>query len=217
MIEYYSGFMSGIAQIIIGYPMDTIIVYKQTGLDINDIKFKNIYKGIQYPLFTYGLISSLCFGINNNIYQYINNHFLSGGITGLITSIIISPIELYKIRSQKLKKNNVNPFVGLKVTSTREFISSSLYFGLYNTLIDNNINTFISGGITGCISWISSYPIDVIKTRIQSGECKTITESIQMKNLWRGISVCLYKAFIVNAIGFYTYEKSKKYFVQKTS
>ena len=213
MIEFYSGFLSGIAQTIVGYPLDTIIVYKQTGLDINNIKFKNIYKGVQYPLFSYGLITSLCFGINNKIYTYTQNHYISGGITGVITSIIISPMELYKIRSQKLKNININPFVGLKVTVARELISTTVYFGLYNTLINNNINPFVAGGITGCMSWISCYPIDVIKTRIQSGECRTVTESIKMKNLWRGISVCLYRAFIVNAIGFYTYEQSKKFLI----
>ena len=209
MSEFYSGFLSGIMQTIIGYPFDTIVVYKQTGLNINNIKFKNIYKGIQFPLFASGIINSLCFGINHNINKSTKNHYISGAITGVITSIIISPIELYKIRSQKLKSIYVHPFIGLNVTITRELIASSIYFGLYNTLINNNINIFISGGITGCISWIISYPIDVIKTRIQSGHCNTIYDSIIMKNLWSGISICLYRAFIVNAIGFYTYEKSK--------
>ena len=209
MIEFYSGFMSGIAQTIVGFPLDTIVVYKQTEQNINKIKLKNLYNGFQYPLFSYGLITSLCFGMNHNIFKYTHNHYISGGITGLITSIIISPVELYKIRLQKLKHTNINPFIGLKVTSVRELISSSVYFGLYNTLIDNNMNMFISGGITGCLCWIASYPIDVIKTRIQSGECKTINEGIKMKNLWNGISVCLCRAFIVNAVGFYTYEKSK--------
>ena len=210
MIEFYSGFISGIAQTIISYPLDTIVVYKQTGQNISNIKLKNIYKGVQYPLLTSGLINSLCFGINNSVYKHTHNHFISGSITGLITSIIITPVELYKIRSQRLKNITINPFVGLKITATRELVASSIYFGVYNTLIDNNINTFISGGITGCISWTISYPIDVIKTRIQSSECITIFESIKMKNLWHGISVCLYRAFIVNAIGFYIYEKIKK-------
>jgi len=209
MIEFYSGFISGIAQTIIGYPFDTIIVYKQTGQNINKIKFKYIYKGVKFPLLSSGLITSLCFGINYNLYEYTHNHFISGGITGLITSIIISPIELYKIRSQKLKHYNINPFIGFKVTASREFVFSSIYFGLYNILINNNINMFISGGITGCLSWIACYPIDVIKTRIQSGECKTINESIKMKNLYMGIPICLFRGFIVNAIGFYVYERSK--------
>ena len=209
MIEFYSGFISGVAQTIIGHPLDTIIVYKQTGKNINDIKFKNIYKGVQYPLFTSGLIASLCFGINHNIYEYTQNHYVSGCITGLSTSIIISPIELYKIRSQKLKSNKINPFIGLKPTLIREAIASSIYFGLYNTLKDNNMPILLSGGIAGCISWVFSYPVDVIKTRIQSGECNTIKQSIKMGNLWSGISLCLIRAFIVNSVGFYTYESCK--------
>ena len=211
MIEFYSGFISGIAQIIIGFPLDTIIVYKQTGQNINNIKLKYIYKGIQYPLLSYGLINSLCFGMNYNIHKYTLNHYISGAITGLFTSIIISPMELYKIRSQKLKHKYINPFTGLHVTSVRESISTSLYFGLYNTLIDQNINMFISGGLSGSISICFCFPIDVIKTRIQSSECKTIYESIKMKNLLRGISVCFCRSFIVNAVGFYIYENSKNF------
>ena len=126
--------------------------------------------------------------------------------------IIISPIELYKIRSQKRKSNNINPFVGLKPTLVRESISTSIYFGLYNTLIDNNINILLSGGIAGSGSWICSYPADVIKTRIQSGECKTIEQSIKMGNLWTGLPLCLLRTFIMSSVGFYTYEK----FIKKT-
>ena len=213
MIEFYSGFIAGLAQTIVGFPLDTIIVYKQTGKNISNIKLKNIYKGVQYPLISNGLINSACFGLNYNIYKYTHNHYISGAITGIITSIMISPMELYKIRAQKLNRNYINPFTGLHVTTIRELISTSLYFGLYNTFIDKNINTFIAGGIAGSISMCFCFPIDVIKTRIQSSECKTINESIKMKNLLRGISVCFYRAFIVNAVGFYIFENSKKFYV----
>ena len=212
MSEFYSGYIAGIAQVIIGYPLDTAIIYKQTGQNIKNIKLKYIYKGIQYPLFTSGIISSLCFGINYNIYIYTNNYYISGAITGIFTSVIISPTELYKIRSQKLKSGTVHIFTGLRITVAREIIASSTYFGIYNTLKDNNVNGLLSGGITGCISWIASYPLDLIKTRIQSGEYKTIKQNIQIKNLYNGLSICLCRSFLVNSVGFYTYEKCIKYF-----
>ena len=115
MDKFYSGYTSGITQVIIGYPLDTIIVYIQSEKNINNIKLKNIYKGVKYSLFTCGLISGLSFGINYNINKYINNYYISGGITGLLTSIVITPVELYKIRSQKLlSSKNINIFTGFK-------------------------------------------------------------------------------------------------------
>tara|TARA_B110001452_G_scaffold224588_1_gene198222 strand:+ start:2034 stop:2717 length:684 start_codon:yes stop_codon:yes gene_type:complete len=211
------GFFAGISQTIIGYPFDTAVIYKQTEKNIRDIKLKYLYRGVQFPLLFNGIISSVCFSMDHNIYNYTkknnisDNHYLSGAITGLTTSIIICPIELYKIRMQKLKTIKLldNPFIGLRITIIREFIASGSYFGLYNYLINNELNSFTAGGITGCVSWVISYPIDVVKTRLQSGECNTILQGIKMKNLWSGISLCLFRAYIVNAVGFCVYEYFK--------
>ena len=211
------GFFSGIVQTIIGYPFDTIIVHKQTGRNISNIQVKYLYRGVQFPLLSNGIISSICFSLDHNIYNYTraynisDNHYLSGAITGLTTSIIICPIELYKIRMQKLQAIRFfkNPFIGLRITIMRELLASSSYFGFYNYLIDNNTTIFMAGGISGCASWVVSYPMDVIKTRIQSGECKTILQGYKKYNLFNGLYISLFRAFLVNAFGFYVYEHLK--------
>ena len=72
---------------------------------------------------------------------------------------------------------------------------------------DNTNNILFSGGIAGICSWLFTYPMDVIKTRIQSGETNTIYQSYIKGNLFRGLSVCLLRSFIVNSIGFFIYEQ----------
>ena len=207
MNDFICGYMTGISQVIIGYPLDTMIIYKQTGKSLNTIKFKTLFNGIKYPIVFSGFINSICFGSNYSIYKYTNNHYISGAITGLISSIFISPIELYKIRSQRLLPMNMPLFTGLRFTMMREIIATGSYFGLYNTLQQNNNNPLISGGITGCISWLVCYPIDVIKTRVQCGEKMTLHKIIHLKNRWNGLSFCLTRALIVNSVGFYVFEK----------
>ena len=207
MNDFICGYMTGISQVIIGYPLDTMIVYKQTGKNLNTITFKNLFNGIKYPVVSSGLINSLTFGSNYNIYKYTNNHYISGAITGLISSIFISPIELYKIRAQRLLPMNISRFTGLRFTMMREIIATASYFGLYNTLQDKNNNPLLSGGITGCLSWLISFPIDVIKTRVQCGEKMTLHKIIHLKNRWNGLSFCLIRAAIVNSVGFYIFEK----------
>jgi len=211
MNDFLYGYITGISQVIIGYPLDTIVVYKQTGKNINNITFKNLFNGIKYPLLSNGFISSICFGLNYNIYNYTNNHYVSGGITGFVTSFIISPIELYKIRSQRLLNTNIHIFTGLNVTIIKKILSSACYFGIYNTIQKYNDNPLISGGITGCISNFIGYPFDVVKTRIQCGEIMTIKKIFYIKNLWNGISFSLTRALIVNSVGFYIFEKIRGY------
>jgi len=202
MNEYYSGLISGISQTLIGYPFDTIIVHKQIN---KSLKLKNIYRGIQYPLLTSSLISGISFGLNNNIYSVINNYYISGFISGIITSFIINPVELYKIRTQSNKKFNVSINTGLKQTVIRESVASSIYFGSYYSMRDRDIPVFIAGGLAGIISWTLSFPLDTVKTRIQSGECISILECLKKGRLYSGISICILRAGLVNSTGFYVF------------
>jgi len=208
MIEYISGFISGISQVIIGHPFDTYIIHKQLNKPLN---YRHIYKGIQYPLLSTSLINSLSFGLTHNFNKTINNYYLSGFCTGCIMSFIMCPIELYKIRSQtQTKINNKKYFLGLKQTMIRESIGCSMYFGIYNTCRDNKIPVLMSGGISGASSWIITYPFDTIKTRIQSGIFNNMIDCIKYGNLYKGINISILRSLVVNSISFYVYEYTIK-------
>ena len=93
------------------------------------------------------------------------------------------------------------------MTTLRESISSGVYFSSYYGLKDSNIPIFISGGLAGCLSWLTTYPIDTIKTKYQINHKINISTILRTQPLWNGISFCLLRAFLVNSTSFLIYEK----------
>ena len=94
----------------------------------------------------------------------------------------------------------------LHLVSLREIPAITVYFSSYRYLKEQQINIGLAGGISGVLSWLITYPIDTIKSRMQSNLCSTIKESFQIGNLYHGLGYCLLRAFIVNGASFYTYE-----------
>lgn len=203
-----SGFISGIVHTIIGYPLDTIKTLKQSNINI---KNKNLFNGISYPLIQVSVINSITFGSNNYLKKF-NNNYTSNFFTGIITSIITTPMDKYKIMRQYNYKYNINlqnffkSYKSLYIVSLREVPATFIYFSTYDNLRKNNISIFISGSIAGANSWLLTYPFDTIKTRIQNESSKTIIEAYNKGHLFKGLSFCLIRAFLVNGINFSIYE-----------
>lgn len=70
--------------------------------------------------------------------------------------------------------------MGLNSTLLREsFIG--VYFGTYDFLIRyftvngkiSQVGSFLSGGLAGVATWFIMYPVDYVKTRIQSDSLET--------------------------------------------
>ena len=78
----------------------------------------------------------------------------------------------------------------------------------------------VAGGVSGCLSWILTYPIDSVKTRFQAND--SYNSSIQCaiefyKNegfggLWRGLNAALLRAFPNNAVCFATVAMVHRFF-----
>jgi len=98
------------------------------------------------------------------------------------------------------------------------------------------IEVLISGGVAGVVTWASIYPLDVIKTVLQSQSWSSESESLLagprrplnslevarqiyrsdgLGAFYRGFGVCSIRAFIVNAVQWYTYEKIMELLQQK--
>ena len=88
----------------------------------------------------------------------------------------------------------------------------------------------VAGGIAGVVTWVSIYPLDVVKTRLQTrgveGERQPLLEGREVqrrvgtmevaREIWResgvrgfyrGVGVCSLRAFVVNAVQWYAYER----------
>ena len=93
------------------------------------------------------------------------------------------------------------------------------YFGTYDyatkylkreTRLEKDIVTLLSGSIAGVAYWLTIYPFDVIKSRVQSstGSVSEVVRDLvrQPMHFARGLSACLARAIPVNAAAFFTYE-----------
>ena len=220
-VDFFAGFVNGFSQVIVGHPLDTYKTYLQTKGKFN-ISYKHLYRGIRYPLLTNIPIISLQFGIESMFHSYfgIHNRYITGALCGFFCIPIISVTELYKIQTQKFLNFRHSPLhKGLFLTTCRDIPSFSIYFGTYDifshflnhyTTLHYSIISFISGSFAGGFSWFFTYPIDVVKTRIQSNQFLTIQSAYSHGLLWKGVGVCCGRGVLVNGIGFFVYENIRK-------
>lgn len=168
----------------------------------------------------------------------LSAHFLAGVSAGIAQTPVSSPIELAKTRLQlqsPLQSDSRGPmqclrniykkegyrgvFKGLNITFLREGPSYGVYFVTYEMLTKTSskqpISTphmLLAGGLAGTASWVISYPIDVIKSRIQaessdrySGALDCLKKSIRAEGyscLYRGLNSTILRAFPTNAATF---------------
>ena len=186
ILKYISGGISGMCGIVLSHPVDTIKTHIQTGNKLNTFKpsFTNFYKGISAPLLGVGIEKAIVFGTYNYMYSKTDNIPLSGAISGLVASLVVTPYERIKILKQNLqvinyKTLNINfLYKGFTPTFFREMPGFAIYFTTYEylkkkTFTDYNkkidyTSSFLYGGISGVTSWIFIYPQDKIKTILQS-------------------------------------------------
>lgn len=166
----------------------------------------------------------------------LSTHFVAGSIAGIAQSPICSPIELAKTRmqlqtstaqlsgpleclKQTYKREGYRGvFKGLGITLLREAPSFGVYFLTYEALTRTTDNSPVStpcmllaGGLAGTASWVISYPLDVIKSRIQgsgnryTGAIDCLKQSVKLEGyscLYRGLSSTIIRAFPTNAVTF---------------
>jgi hypothetical protein len=200
MKEYEKGIISGIGQSLSGHPFDTLKVKKQNNLPIKNINLKRLYKGLTFPLMSNAVIMS-------SQYYFYHNH--SGILAGIISGMMIGPIDYLKVQKQISKnyKYKLRMPLGMNASILRETLAVPIYFNSYYKLNEKLNNSFISGGLAGVLSWLIPYPIDTIKSRMHAGY--NFKDSIKMGNFSRGLSICLMRGFVANGVGFSLVEKLK--------
>lgn len=210
MNDFIIGTCVGMIQTIVGHPLDTMKTNYQN--NTKKIKLRNIYNGLRYPMISSVFVNGILFHSHGKLDSYFNNSYKSGFVTGFICSPIINMFEVSKVQLQidKTAKLNINNLsLGLNATILRESIGTSLYFGTYFALKEHKINPFICGGIAGAFLWLVTYPIDVIKTRIQSKNYTSYLSAFKRGNLSSGLSICILRGIIVNGISFGVFDYLK--------
>jgi solute carrier family 25 carnitine/acylcarnitine transporter 20/29 len=233
MENYISGCFGGMLGTFSSYPLDTYRIRKQT----NKVMNKNLYSGVLSPLFGIAIEKAIVFGTYHQTKKYTNNDFLAGLNSGIFASIVVTPIEKFKILKQnnptltysdisnKITKKGVVRgtgylYNGLSACFFREVPGYAIYFQSYKMLNDltdnkdkNNFKIMINGGLSGVISWLFIFPFDTIKTNMQQNNTdfwKTSKSLVKSKGLYNGLGLGLTRAFLLHSFVFLGYEVSKK-------
>ncbi len=238
-----------------------------------------LFRGTVYPLSTAALQNAVCFhsyglacrqlqqlssahSIPDSQPLSLENIFWAGCFAGAVQTVIVTPIDLLKIRLQLQtatpgSASYIGPwsmlqkvisreggarslYRGTTITAIRDIPSHGVYFAAFEwarELLEpgcrnpgkkskNASSVWAAGGFAGAISWLSVYPFDVIKSRIQSGDAK-------YKSFWdcavksyreegsavflRGLPATLCRAFLVNGAIFTAYEASHSMLFNSTA
>lgn len=156
--------------------------------------------------------------------------------------IVNTPAELVKCRQQMnverylsikevslniIRKEGILGFYrGFVVSFHRDVFSGGLYFYIYYKLKDywaekgslTQFKLMFAGGVSGVVTWFSTYPFDTLKTIIQINKnSKTLSiidaykihckeTNTRIMGLYKGVMPTLVRGFYSNAVIFYTNE-----------
>jgi len=203
-----------------------------------------------YYLWFYGTAKRLILG---DLPKTVSPTFIQmtcvGIMCGFGSSFINSPVELVKCKLQSTigGKRYTNTFdctagifkeygfrglgQGYISTLLRNTIGDIGYYGVYELSkyqlkrkIGDYWGILLAGGLGGMAFWTLIYPLDVIKSKLQTQpfeysqrlyygilDCgQKIFQREGWRGFWRGFSVCLFRSFPTNAAGFFTYEICKE-------
>lgn len=173
-----------------------------------------------------------------------------GSFTGICSAFVLNPSEVIKAKIQTTEgfecassieiikrmigKHGIKSlFCGLDSQIIRDGVFYAAFFGMYEMnchllskyfpSIPKDLNYFLSGGLSGTISWILAMPFDVPKTNIQARWCTSVVgsylpEILRIKQergftgFYKGLTPALIRAFPANAALFLGVETGKKWF-----
>lgn len=186
----------------------------------------------------------------------------AGAAGGLASFVVSAPTELIKCRAQVATDATTSSFTvardvwkregirglyyGGGITSVRDAFGYGWYFWTYewskqavssptDTDREAAIKVLLCGGLAGVVTWASIFPLDVVKTRVQTqllntppwgeGEGEPLlhreTHGQRLSTLevarkayqvegagvfFRGLGICSIRAFVVNAVQWAVYE-----------
>ena len=280
--DFFAGYLSGAAGIVVGNPLDILKVRLQAGSTAAAADGSNsiartptgYLRGAAAPILGYGVLNSLLYMSYNRSLKLLepsifdptklagvdlSKIWLAGAIGGLASWAVSAPSELVKCRVQLgvdgqqsswkafrsvVARDGIQGlYLGGVVTSLRDSIGYGFYFWSYELskrlllsrqadpfLAPTTMEVLLSGGVAGVVTWMSIYPLDAIKTRVQTqthaelpSESRPLLKAANesrgafqiarnmyrtegLKAFYSGIGVCSLRAFIVNAVQWYTYE-----------
>lgn len=185
-----------------------------------------------------GLMRSTQFGVYNSVITTLNNQqggktlpsqywfgcidpnvVLAGYAGGVGRGIVEGPFEMVKVRRQVGNGWNIQDvFRGFGTTLFRNsflFSSFVIYMDIFRQEIEEKrqytVYTGIKAGICANIAWATVWPLDVVKTRRQSGKYGgkslgwLLRDAFRNGDMYRGLTMGMLRSFIANGVSMEVY------------
>ena len=196
---FIAGFAYGLTTVAVGQPLDTIKTRMQVLNSSSMVAtFRSIwkkdgilglYRGGAPLVLGGGLMRSAQFGVSSacmKLYdQFVGTEhknqpkslylvFATGIMGGLGRGLIEAPFEYIKVRRQIDSSWKFSEmYKGSGATVLRNcllFGSFVVYVDVGNRIIPGGMSPFMSGSICATLAWMTVWPLDVLKSRLQSGK-----------------------------------------------
>lgn len=228
--------VAGFSSTLLGHPLDTIKTHLQTNPQlrsshqvVREIHVTGLFRGMTPPLFNAIVMNSVMFSVFDKVNATYENPFVAGLLSGFATAMISTPTDYLKIQAQLsgssiLTMMGKTPFFqiplyrGHLANLAKEGVFTMTYLGLYHKMagsvaqpqdITSLLSVALRSSTTGAMAWVISYPIDTIKTIVQSGDRRSyysIYESMSASQLYKGCGTSTFRAILVTASRMVAYE-----------
>ena len=191
---------------------------------------RGFYRGGMPLLVGGGLMRSAQFGVYQSVVPTLEKHYgridpknywlgcinphvvAAGWAGGIGRGLVEGPFEMVKVRRQVVSGWHFRDvFQGFGTTLLRNsflFSSFVIYLDIFKQQIeqkrDMTVTPFIKAGICANLAWLTVWPLDVVKTRRQSGKYNgksvawLLGDAIRKGDMYRGLSVGMLRSFIAN-------------------
>ncbi len=207
-----------------------------TGLEIFKKEgIAGLYRGGLVLVLGASIIRSAQFGVYESTLKVLRNTFgetpkenrifnifdpqiiLAGFAGGVGRGLVEGPFEYVKTRRQvqgQWKMKEI--FTGSGATMFRNsflFSSFVVYMDLANQLVPGGLHPFVHAGICSSLAWLTIWPLDVVKSQMQSGLFKgqslpaLIRHNFSSGVFYRGLVPGLSRSFIANGLSMVVYRK----------
>lgn len=196
---------------------------------------KGLYRGGSILIVGGALIRSAQFGVNDFVIGHLHNRFgktekkdrilgvfdplvvVAGFAGGVGRGLVEGPFEYIKVRRQVNRPWTLREsYIGSGATMIRNsflFMFFVLYVDLSKQVVEGGLSPFLTGAICSNLAWLTIWPLDVVKTQMQSGKFEgrnfgaILSHVMKERLFFKGLLPGLMRSTIANGLSMIVYKK----------